>query len=78
MVGKESRMICPECGGKTRVLDTRFNDEHNEIYRRRTCPICNHIFFTMEFEADYTLAFAKSYTATFKNRDKRVRKENNQ
>lgn len=40
-------MLCPECGGKSRVAETR-SDEYS-IYRRRECKVCNHRFTTYEF-----------------------------
>jgi len=45
-------MICPKCKGKTRVVETRFYDIENEIYRRRKCIDCDNSFFTVEFEVE--------------------------
>ena len=43
-------MICPKCGGKTYVVETRTNDE--SVYRRRKCKDCKHLIFTAERECD--------------------------
>lgn len=41
---------CPECGGQTRVLDTRHHDagERESIRRRRQCRQCPCRFTTLE------------------------------
>ena len=39
-------MTCPECGGESRVTDTRSDKEG--VYRRRKCKVCNRNFFTVE------------------------------
>lgn len=36
-----------QCGGSTKVLDTRFG-----TYRRRKCLVCAHIFHTVEQRMD--------------------------
>ena len=40
-----------QCGGKTRVLDSR---EHTDgmLYRRRVCPECDNRFSTYEIKLD--------------------------
>lgn len=38
-------MLCPECGGKTRVVGTKTSFE-NERYR--SCPKCDYGFTTIE------------------------------
>lgn len=42
-------MTCPVCGGKTKVDETCTDGE--EIYRRRACKECGHIFYTTEAES---------------------------
>lgn len=54
-------MVCPKCGGKTTVFDSSFNSETNEYYRARRCRVCNHEFFTMEFEVEYNEQFKKDW-----------------
>lgn len=39
-------MQCPECDGKTKVIDSRFRDF---MYRRRRCTSCSDVFTTYEF-----------------------------
>lgn len=39
-------MQCPLCSGDTKVLYSIF--ETNEVYRRRKCLKCEHIFYTKE------------------------------
>lgn len=42
-------MFCPKCNdGKPKVVDTVHNAKDNEIYRRRRCLHCGHIFHTVE------------------------------
>lgn len=42
-------MKCPECGGKSGVLDTRRAKKY--IYRRRRCYDCGKTFSTREYYA---------------------------
>ena len=41
-------MECPECGGNTRVLDSR--KYAGAVYRKRKCKLCHFIFWTEEIE----------------------------
>lgn len=43
-------MTCPVCGGKVTVRDTHV--VHDEIYRRRMCTVCRHVYYTVEFEVE--------------------------
>lgn len=43
-------MTCPICGGKTKIYDSRPDDE--SVKRRRECLECGHRFLTMEIDAD--------------------------
>lgn len=45
-------MTCPKCGGETRVIDSRRNEE--TVVRRRICERCNTIFHTKEVPVDAT------------------------
>jgi transcriptional repressor NrdR len=50
-------MRCPFCQhDDTRVIDSRWNNESNQIRRRRECPKCNERFNTLE-SAELTLPF---------------------
>lgn len=41
-------MKCPQCGGKTRVIDTRLRVTDNAPRRRHCCGMCGHRFSTIE------------------------------
>ena len=43
-------MLCPVCGGASRVMATR--SDCDGVYRRRKCKECNHVFFTNETDSD--------------------------
>lgn len=44
-------MTCVICGEKTRVVDSRSQEDSK--YRRRECVECGHRFSTVEIDADY-------------------------
>lgn len=41
-------MICIYCGSKTRVMNSRLQKRHNNIWRRRECGNCMAVFTTSE------------------------------
>ena len=41
-------LICPECGGKAIVVNTRTNRKRMETIRYHTCQECGHKFKTIE------------------------------
>ncbi len=43
-------MLCPVCGGKTAVIDSRGLED--EVTRRRECRECGHRFTTIEVDLD--------------------------
>lgn len=43
-------MICPNCDGELKVLDTISAEKHN--YRKRKCYECGFIFYTTESVGD--------------------------
>lgn len=45
-------MVCPKCEGKVSVIDVRHDQGSNETYRQRKCTVCQHIFYTVEFEVE--------------------------
>ena len=49
-------MVCPKCGGKVGVVDTKTSPGNN-VYRRRYCKDCFHSFFTVERQIDDTPKF---------------------
>lgn len=44
-------MTCPKCGGKTKINDSRHNDD-DSVKRRRECLECGYRFSTVEIDAD--------------------------
>lgn len=54
-------MICPECGYKTQVLESRERDGH--VQRRRACGKCGIRFNTTEVKVDSANAFDAPPTA---------------
>lgn len=49
-------MICPNCEGPTKVIDTRKGE--TSIRRRRECKVCRHRFTTYEIRATYLKTLA--------------------
>lgn len=45
--------MCPVCGGKLKVVDTRHIKKDNSTVRRRRCMHCGFLFYTQEKEVDY-------------------------
>jgi transcriptional regulator NrdR family protein len=43
-------MTCPECGGKSKVVNTA--KDVDEVVRLRRCTVCNHPFYTAERDID--------------------------
>lgn len=43
-------MNCPVCGGKVKVEYCVSDCEG--VYRKRKCVVCNHTFYTTEYEGD--------------------------
>lgn len=41
-------MLCPNCGGESKVLETRQADDGHAIRRRRECLVCSRRFSTVE------------------------------
>jgi transcriptional regulator NrdR family protein len=62
-------MLCPKCKGSVQTLDT-VNVTWNEIYRRKQCLACKHIFFTAEFEVEANTRFKKEWALYYKKRRK--------
>ena len=74
-------MNCPECNGKTHVLDVRHNIESNETYRKIKCNSCGFEMFSVEFEAEADDQFLKDWRkqsrgwGTYKKKGRRRKKE---
>ena len=43
-------MKCPQCNGKTKVMDSIATE--TSVIRRRKCTICSSLFFTEELTYD--------------------------
>jgi transcriptional regulator NrdR family protein len=41
-------MICPECGGKSNIVD-QVNVPDGDVYRRHKCKVCGVVFHTVEY-----------------------------
>lgn len=41
-------LLCPKCGKKSEVIDSRLNVDYNAVRRRRRCKICGYRFTTYE------------------------------
>lgn len=52
-------MLCPICGGDSKVLDTRTNENVNSVKRRRECIKCGKRFTTYEKIEDMPLVVKK-------------------
>jgi transcriptional regulator NrdR family protein len=49
-------MVCIQCGGNTKVINSRLQKRINQVWRRRQCSTCNAIFTTEEL-ANYALSW---------------------
>ena len=57
-------MLCPICGGDSKVLDTRTNESVNSVKRRRECMKCGKRFTTYERIEDMPLIVRKKFGRT--------------
>ena len=62
-------MICPKCGKRARVIDSRPSDEYG-VRRRRECTVCGKRFTTYEI----TAAMKSGYDRTARTKEMMVRK----
>ncbi len=67
-------MNCPKCNGKTTVTDVVSVNDVNEQYRKRKCVSCKHVFYTTEFEVEYTDDYADIWFENHRDRSKRSKK----
>lgn len=65
-------MICPKCHGRVEVKDS-VNVAWNEIYRRRQCVECGHVFYTAEFEVEQNHRFEREWFRFYKKKKKKMR-----
>jgi len=54
-------MKCPKCGAQAKVIDVADVPENQEKYRKKVCTECEHVFYTVEFEAEVNESFKKLY-----------------
>ena len=59
-------MNCPKCDDTVLVIDT-VNLPSNEIYRKRKCSECGHIFYTAEFEVEHNQDFIDEWNANHRD-----------
>ncbi len=64
-------MNCPECDGKTGVVESRAVELN--VYRHRVCKNCGHSFYTEEAEVE-DITGLKYYWATVKSEQRRCSK----
>ena len=64
-------MNCPKCGDESGVINGAFNHKQNERYRQRKCKSCGHVFYTTEFEVEYTQSFAYDFWYVYHRGQKR-------
>ena len=72
-------MYCPKCGSNARVMDTiPYSD--TEIYRRRKCLECKHIFKSVEIidedvPSDKEIEFNRRYEKAYMSKSKLFKAE---
>lgn len=59
-------MTCPDCGGKTRTVDTA-QTQNNETYRRKKCLECGRLIFTIEYEVEPDEQYRKDWNMNRKH-----------
>ena len=64
-------MVCPKCKGKIQNVAT-VNVSWNEVYRRKKCLDCGHVFYTAEFEVEVTKRFKREWNLYEYKRNNRV------
>lgn len=63
-------MVCPECGGELRGIDSVHNTKENEVLRRKRCTKCGRLVITVEFEIERNEQFQRDWN-TYKLRGKK-------
>lgn len=64
-------MKCPNCEGDVKVIDTVKNTDTNEIYRKRKCSVCGHVFFSIEFEVEQDERFKQEWLEHYRHKTPR-------
>jgi transcriptional regulator NrdR family protein len=66
-------MNCPKCNcSSCTTIDTVQNRTDNEVYRKRKCRDCGHIFYTSEFEVEYSDQFKKDWNKHYRRKYKKL------
>lgn len=68
-------MKCSKCNGKTYVKDSVLTKD-NEIYRRRKCSECGHMFYTAEYPVFPNDDFMKEWNSSSRHHKKTNRVNN--
>lgn len=61
-------MNCPKCNSDAKAINTCFNADENETYRRRVCTNeqCGHKFCTVEFPVEQNKRFLDDWKKAIK------------
>lgn len=62
-------MECPKCGCVTRTIDIVHTPD-NETLRKKRCPECKHISYSIEFESEYDDVFKKAWNKHYRRSGK--------
>jgi transcription elongation factor Elf1 len=68
---KNNALSCPECGGRTSVVDTRANGAF--VRRRRQCTNCGHRMSSLEYIVGSDSDFRSKYLAALREIENVVR-----
>lgn len=69
-------MLCPKCGNRLGVVETRDWSDGN-VYRRRKCKNCGHLIATIEIKIPYDNQFRREWNdAVIRARQIREEKKN--
>ena len=60
-------MKCPKCDSKKTSVVNKLISQDNEVYKKRACIACGHIFYTTEFEVDFNEQFKKEWDEAQRN-----------
>lgn len=72
-------MKCPDCNVKYLVKDVRYDTDDEcmfdtIVYRRRQCPVCGRIVYTMECEIEEDESFMKAWRRNSRINKKHIRR----
>lgn len=64
-------MTCPKCNGKIQNIKS-VAVSNNEVFKRKKCLECGHVFHTVEFEVEVTPQFKKEWNHYERNYSNRI------